>query len=62
MEGTPQLLKGINYGTYSFDENYLVTSKDNKTLMKIPLNKVTNSTVVNKQDVTLEMQAEDIGE
>lgn len=62
MEGTPQLLKGVNYGTYSFDENYLVASKDGKNLMKIPLNKVSNSTVVNKQDVTLEIQAEEIGE
>jgi hypothetical protein len=62
MEGTNQLLKGINYGTYSFTQDSFVTAKDNKVLLKVPLSKISNSTVVNKQDVTLEVQADDDGE
>jgi hypothetical protein len=59
MEGTSQLLKGINYGEYHFDSDSLAASKDGKLLFKIPLNRISNSTVVNKQDVTLELQPDE---
>jgi structure-specific recognition protein 1 len=61
MEGQTQLLKGINYGTYSFTKDHLVAMKDNKTVLQIPLNKIGNCSVVNKQDVALELQTDEIG-
>jgi hypothetical protein len=59
MEGTSQFLKGINYGDYSFESDSLVATKDGKLLFKIPLSRISNSTVVNKQDVTLELQPDE---
>jgi|HigsolmetaAR202D_1030399.scaffolds.fasta_scaffold163909_1 Nucleosome-binding factor SPN, POB3 subunit len=56
MEETPQLLKGLNYGSYSFDKNNFIISKDGKHLLNVPLTKITNSSVFNKQDVALELQ------
>jgi structure-specific recognition protein 1 len=61
MEGQTQLLKGINYGTYTFTKDHLVAMKDNKTVLQIPLNKIGNCSVVNKQDVALELQTDEIG-
>ena len=60
MEGQTQLLKGINYGTFSFGQDHLVASKDNKRLLQIPLNKIGNCSVVNKQDIAIELQVDDI--
>jgi len=62
MEGQTQCLKGINYGTYAFNKDHLVAYKDNKVIMQIPLSKVSNTSVVNRQDVALELQADEIGE
>lgn len=59
MEGTPLLIKGLNYGNYVFENDHLIAAKDGKVLFKIPLSKISNSTVVNKQDVSLELQAEE---
>lgn len=59
MEGKPALLKGINYGEYSIENGKLLTTKDNKVLMGIPVNRIINSTVVNKQDVAIELQNDD---
>lgn len=60
MEGAAQLLKGINYGIYDFTKDQLILTKDTKTLLAIPLNKVGNCSVVNKQDVAIELQTDDI--
>ncbi len=59
MEETPQLLKGVSYGSYSFENDHFAISKGGKTLLKIPLSKITNSSVFNKQDVALELQADE---
>jgi hypothetical protein len=59
MEEMPQLLKGINYGSYSFEGNYFVISKDEKALVKVPLTKIANCSVFNRQDVAIEVLAEE---
>lgn len=63
MEGqvqTNQLLKGVNYGEYNFTRDAFVTTWNDKTLLSIPLNKVGTSTVVNKHDVAIELQTDEI--
>jgi len=59
MEGAPQMLKGISYGHYSFGNDLFVISKDHKSLLQIPLSKISNTSVVNKQDIALELQGDD---
>ncbi len=62
MEETPQLLKGINYGLYNFTKDHLTISRDNKNLLQIRLDKISNTSVVNRQDVALELQTDELGE
>ena len=63
MEGlvqNNQLLKGINYGEYAFTNDAFVAIRNDKTLLSIPLNKVGNCSVVNKHDVAIELQTDEI--
>jgi structure-specific recognition protein 1 len=62
MEETPQLLKGINYGLYNFTKDHLTITRDNKNLLQIRLDKISNTSVVNRQDVALELQTDELGE
>jgi hypothetical protein len=59
MEGKANFIKGINYGYYSFDNGKLVCQKDNKVMLTVPADKITNSTVVNKQDIAMELMTDD---
>lgn len=58
MEQT-QCLKGINLANSEFTGDSLVLSFKNQVLFKIPFDKIQNSQIINKNDVTLEFPYED---
>ena len=55
-----ECVKGINWGKYKIEEKEIKTQYNGKTVFKIPYNKIVNSGVLNKNELVLDLQDDDV--
>ena len=59
MEGNNQCTKGIHLGSYTVKDKNLVFDYSGQTIFTLPLQKIQNSSVINKNEVVVEFPFED---
>jgi len=52
-------IKGVNYGKYNLDESHFTAENNKKFIFKIPLSKITNSQIINKNDIVFDINYDD---
>ena len=50
-----QCLKGINWGQYTLEDKLLSMKHNSQTLLALPLSRIVNTSVLNKNEVVLEL-------
>ena len=55
MPKSDQCVKGINWGQYTLEESKISLKHNQLTLMALSLNKINSTSVLNKNEVVMEM-------